>query len=764
MDQELYSETLPDYKAEITNTMLAATIAQLKNQFPYSPSKLKEWGDDHIAVSIPIDVALPQFHDAKEIDIKSQEPIIIVFNLKEYPYLAPSVYPDRSTFPRTNLGHLYIAKQERPPQFCLVRGGMDIWYADKQVKDLIARVQNWLREAATGELNENGDEFEPLRLEGYSGTLNYDYGSLHNLCKEKESYLPSVNYAKLLFERISTGKQPLSWKYIEDVKSEKIIEKLKEVVEDAGKEDGSTEKKFLYFGYVLWADNNEPINTYDVILPGDWEGFEAFCNKHSISLVDFEKELILSKPFRLYNSIPIIVAIKRPKKIIGLPGDIEFINFHLHLPNESIIDNVIAPDCSVSFKQHKQPINLKKAAEISGHPKLIEGTTLVAGCGALGSRIVLHLGKAGYTDMWLADNDTLMPHNFVRHPLSVKDLNKNKAEALSDEINGLYNDASKMVWGFTTRADVTVRYIGEEKAIFKRIFDFTASPTFAQLLTVSKFHAGLTILKAYISDFGKLGLLLIEGPQRNPRIDDLQVLLYYQAIENPVIAEWLGREFNAAEKTTNITVGLGCNSETTVLSDEEVACHSSILSSLIRQNLQEKPLEFGQVFTNRLIIEPYFHTETAALSIKKLDFYNAVNDASWQIRFANGIINKLTGQMAAALPMETGGLFVGSCNFKTKTIHVVDLIDAPPDSHANEVCFFRGIDGLADKLDFINEKTGNQLGYVGEWHSHPKGPEGPSGTDMATVRKFKNYYASQPTPLPVFLTIITPKSILPFVY
>ncbi|MES2062583.1 MAG: Mov34/MPN/PAD-1 family protein [Bacteroidota bacterium] len=763
MDQVLHSETLPDYKAEITNTVLAATIAQLKSQYPKLPLNLKEWGTGHVAVSVAVDVALPQFHDPEEIDIKSQEPIIIVFNLKQYPYRAPSVYPDRLTFPRTKLGHLYIAVKGRPPQFCLVRGGMDIWYADKQIKDLVSRVKNWLREAATGELNENGDEFEPLRLEGYSGTLNYDYGILHSICKEKNAYLPLVNYAKLFFERISTGKQPLSWKYIEVVKAEKIVEKLKEVADDAGKEDGSAEKKFLYFGYVLWADNDDSIDSYDVNLPRDWESFKAFCIKHSIPTDSLEKELVLSKPLRLYNSVPIIVAIKRPKKIIGLPGDIEFINFHLHLPNEKIIENVIAPDCSVSFKEHKQPLNLKKASEISGHPEIIEGTTLVAGCGALGSRIALHLGKSGYTDMWFADDDTLMPHNFVRHPLSVKYLNKNKADALSDEINDLYEDSSKKAFGFPTRADFTVSHVGEKK-IFKRIFDFTASPTFAQLLAVSKFHEDVTVLKAYISDFGKLGLLLIEGAQRNPRHDDLQVLLYYQAIENPSIEDWLTREFNAAEKTTNIMVGLGCNSETTVLSDEEVACHSSILSSLIRQNLKGQPLEFGQVFTNRLFTEPHFHTQTAGLSFKKLDVYNAVNDASWQVRFANDMTERLNKQMAAASPMETGGLFIGSCNYKTKTIHVVDLIDAPPDSHANEVCFFRGIDGLADKLDVINEKTGNQLGYVGEWHSHPKGPGGPSATDMATVKKFKNYYANQPTPLPVFLTIITPKSILPFVY
>jgi len=763
MDQTLYSESLPNFVEEVVNIQLRTTLLHLKALFPNQQLLVREWGTEHIAVSVFVEVALPQFHDPDEIDIESYEPILLVFNLKNYPYRAPSVYPDRLSFPRTKLGHLYIAVNGRPPQFCLVRGDMDTWYADKQIKDLIARIKNWLREAATGELNENGDEFEPLRLEGYSGTLNYDYDTLHNICKSKNAYLPAVNYAKLLFERITSGDEPVSWKFIEAVKAEDVLQKMKEVSEEANKKDSAPEKKFLYFGYVLWADTDQNFDTYDVNLPSDWQSLKEFCAKHLISTEVLEKELVVTKNLRDYVSVPIIVAIKRPKRIIGLSGDIEFVNFHLRVLLENIIDDRISHDSEVSFKQHKQPLTNQKAAEISGHTAVISGLSLIAGCGALGSRIAIHLGKSGYTDMWLADNDNLMPHNFVRHPLSVKYLNRNKATALQDEIMGLYNDPTAKVIAIPTKADIFIK-IAEDKKIFQWIMDFTASPIFAQLLTVSKFHPETTVLKAHISDFGRLGILLIEGPQRNPRIDDLQILLYYKAVEMLSIADWLAREFNAAEKTTNILVGLGCNSETTVLSDEEVAAHSAILASMIRHNLTNATVNTGQVFTNRLSLAPDFSNQATALNFEKLDTFCAVNDPSWEIRFANGITSKLKEQMTIASPLETGGLFVGSCNYKTKTIHVVDLIDAPSDSHADEICFFRGIDGLADKLDTINAKTGNQLGYVGEWHSHPKGPEGPSGTDKATMRKFKNQYADQPTPLPVFLTIITPNSLLPFVY
>ena len=120
--------------------------------------------------------------------------------------------------------------------------------------------------------------------------------------------------------------------------------------------------------------------------------------------------------------------------------------------------------------------------------------------------------------------------------------------------------------------------------------------------------------------------------------------------------------------------------------------------------------------------------------------------------------------MGLAMPHETGGVFVGAVNYKAKTIHVVDLIAAPPDSKSNPVCFFRGVEGLPEKVNEVNVNSGNQLGYIGEWHSHPFGPEGMSTIDAATVKKFKMEFLGSETRLPVFLSILTPTQLLCYVY
>ena len=70
------------------------------------------------------------------------------------------------------------------------------------------------------------------------------------------------------------------------------------------------------------------------------------------------------------------------------------------------------------------------------------------------------------------------------------------------------------------------------------------------------------------------------------------------------------------------------------------------------------------------------------------------------------------------------------CNYKTKTVHVTGLITAPIDSWASSTQFIRGHFGLAEQISEIEKKSGGQLGYIGEWHTHPNGASHYSITDL----------------------------------
>ncbi|MFL0681954.1 MAG: Mov34/MPN/PAD-1 family protein, partial [Algoriphagus aquaeductus] len=149
---------------------------------------------------------------------------------------------------------------------------------------------------------------------------------------------------------------------------------------------------------------------------------------------------------------------------------------------------------------------------------------------------------------------------------------------------------------------------------------------------------------------------------------------------------------------------------------------------------------------------------------KAFKVFNAVNNANWEIRFASNVLETMREQMITSGKNETGGVLIGISNAKTRTIHVVNLLPAPLDSQVTPVCFFRGVKGLPGAIRMVTENSGGQLGYIGEWHSHPHGPESVSATDLKTVQRFKAEFDKLRSPLPVFLTILTPEKILPFVF
>ena len=105
--------------------------------------------------------------------------------------------------------------------------------------------------------------------------------------------------------------------------------------------------------------------------------------------------------------------------------------------------------------------------------------------------------------------------------------------------------------------------------------------------------------RGLISDHGHLGILNIEGANRNPRLDDLQAMLYAEYAHEPAVAAWLVREAaHAQEANPLVTVGVGCNSETTVLADEIISTHAAYFAEVLKHDvaITTRPTQ-GQIFS-----------------------------------------------------------------------------------------------------------------------------------------------------------------------
>lgn len=760
MAADKFTDGLPDYDVEIENPSLQDSLSFFKSLLKEN-FRLVKWSDIQVAVPIDINVDLPSLGNFEEIDIQPTEPVSIVFDLNDYPGKAPGVFTDRQNFPRNQLAHLYVAKNDKPPAFCYVRGNSDEWYAGKRIQDLLVRVGNWLRDAAAGELTTDGGQFEPLRLEGYNGTNTYDYDLLADIVHGKKSFVPGQNWTMGLFER--KDKEDASYNLLKILTLANSSTIIAEFDAEKKKDKEAIDKKHYHYGYILWSNEDSTFKDYEIDLPRDWEAFKAFCKHYKIDYSGIE-DMIATADGNYYIHFPVILALKRPDNLIGFSSNIEFVNFRFRVDVDDVNEGKIINNIPLVFQSHNQPLTRAKASVISGTTTEFPDRSVVFGLGALGSKIVMHFARSGHANFTLIDPDHLSPHNLVRHALLAGDIGVNKAAAIGTAIKEIYakETVSKLLSGPSFKTGAF-----EKPETFERydwIFDFTASEAFFNKLATTKSMVKNQICSVSISDFGNLGIMFKEGDGRNPRIDDLQAYLYSRFESSEYIKQWLMREIEAsAANNLTVHVGVGCNSETTVLSDDKVSVHAAFFAGAIN-HLMQKEDRSAKIILNRIKESDDYAVQTETLSVEPFDILKAVNDESWSIRFKAGILKQITADSLKAKRKETGGVFVGIANYKTKIIHVVDLISAPPDSKANSVCFFRGHQGLPEQIEKINVGSGGQLGYIGEWHSHPLGPNGLSAVDMQSVELHKAEFSEMTTPLPVFLTIVTPGGILPFVF
>ena len=263
---------------------------------------------------------------------------------------------------------------------------------------------------------------------------------------------------------------------------------------------------------------------------------------------------------------------------------------------------------------------------------------------------------------------------------------------------------------------------------------------------------------------GKFGVLFIEGKNRNPRVDDLRILTDDLYKQYPFISQYLQEEYDRSKQdSTLINVGVGCNSETTILSDEIVSIHSAAFYGVIKNEYERASFkDNGYIFINRVDTENGFKIKSFSFVIPPLIAITLHN--GWEVRMKPKIAIKMKSEMGIAMPYETGGVFIGTINKKNRTIHVTDMIPAPSDSESNEITFYRGVNNLPEEIDNIKRLSGQIFGYIGEWHSHPFGPNGLSQKDMKEVNKHIKEFRSLSNPMPLFIMLVTPDGLIPFVF
>lgn len=112
----------------------------------------------------------------------------------------------------------------------------------------------------------------------------------------------------------------------------------------------------------------------------------------------------------------------------------------------------------------------------------------------------------------------------------------------------------------------------------------------------------------------------------------------------------------------------------------------------------------------------------------------------------HAVLRSIARVASRALPNETGGTLVGTCNANETIIRAA--LPVTTGGRHRPTSFVRPSDDEDPVLLELESRSHGRMRYLGEWHSHPRGSVSPSRTDRQTMHELAgNSNVATDTPL-----------------
>lgn len=115
---------------------------------------------------------------------------------------------------------------------------------------------------------------------------------------------------------------------------------------------------------------------------------------------------------------------------------------------------------------------------------------------------------------------------------------------------------------------------------------------------------------------------------------------------------------------------------------------------------------------------------------------------------AQTAVDAMLDEAAAAAPDETGGMLLGYEGLDAPEPVVTGIVGPGPDAQHSPSGFEPDADWQQGELERVYADSGRITTYLGDWHTHPRGPARPSRKDRRTARRIaRSKEARAPAPL-----------------
>ena len=670
--------------------------------------------------------------------VKSGEVVRFDFSAR-YPLCAPSLSL-REGFNR-NLPHIQPWVTNGRPVPCIYDGDLDELLHQKGLAGILNQTSLWLENAALGKLIDPEQGWEPVRRDSLHDVVVADAEHLQGFVDRRGGW----RFLKIIYLKFDTpnGSFSVHGQVLNEVVNVNLGSVGQhfhegELNRDAGLRGGAS------LSLVVWPrkrPSGEAIVS-DSYFPETVENIDGLkeraamygCGKElDAGLCCLRKYLpqrVEAGPFPM----PVILLARRPFHLIGSTSPIELCPYIVEIR----LPGLFGDDGStvVRTAAHHHTISRPLLVRMAGRTSTIDRPrwTLV-GAGSLGSKIALHLARAGNGPDVVVDRSKMRPHNAARHalvPLS-GDMQRfwmdAKARNLSHALRGLDQDATALKMD---AVPVAMGRWGVQGAWSRKswaVVNATASLALREAFGASEWIAP-RVIEASLFAGGRLGVVTVEGPGRNPSTTDLMAEFYAMLREEPELSSIV---FGDGEAMARQGTGHGCGSLTMTMSDGRLSLFAAGMAEyLLDRQENGLPDEGGEVVIGRMS-DDGLGVAWRATGIPPITAVETMNGSLWRVHLHRRALSKMQAEAGRWPDAETGGVLMGRLSEVSRIAHVLDVLDAPEDSERSAGEFTLGTRGLRQRLENYSTAVDWSLYCLGTWHSHLSSG-GPSLTDRTTAK------------------------------
>jgi len=652
-------------------------------------------GEDTIVFEVDVEVSQVRVHD-----IRPRERVSATF-VKDH---LPEVLALRADFP--HVPHINPRDEEFPRSLCLYDESFDELSLRWTAAEFVERVRWWLAETASGTLHRHDQPLEPILLDGFPPLIL------------PADLLPRLQHGAKQLTVIARSDLKVFWATWEAVSPNGprffavVIECLPHVhgvirrrprsISDVADVLGETGIDFIE----MLRDRVSQMDRTPVSLNG-----------HLILITILPKQRRTGEPIEALEFWAFLIEkpISELGEALGLWQMQSGVAGHL-LGGRP--DPLALAAMNVDVLNPRFELSRAGAAVMNGvEPSEIKVTAI--GMGALGSQVANNLVRAGFGVWTPIDQDFLLPHNVARHEMSAKEAGMPKVEGMRFRLNSILHEqavASAIEANILHPADKSfeVRTALDEAEV---ILDFSASLAVGRYL--ARDPSPGRRCSVFLNPRGSDLVILCEDIKRLSRLDWLEFQYYRALINEPGLIDHLSPD------SGRIRYARSCRDLTSRVPQHLVALHSGIAAGTLQRVLRGE-----KAFIGIWHADDNMGVRSFAVKPSLLEEFSA---NGWTLATDETFLNRIAKLRGKKSKKETGGVLIGSFDQKTKTIYLVDTICSPPDSEEWPTLYIRGCEGLKANVDEIVGRSDGQIGYVGEWHSHPDGYTTEPSEDDRTV-------------------------------